>query len=64
MTATRFGPFTLAPGVSGGNMATLLFGAFATIGLVTAVAVLTPYLLSQTLGIPEERQGRALGGLA
>lgn len=64
MTATRFGPFTLAPGVSGGNMAALLFGAFATIGLVTAVAVLTPYLLSQTLGIPEERQGRALGGLA
>jgi MFS family permease len=64
VTPARFGPFALAPGVARSNMAALLFGAFATIGLVTTVAVLTPYLLSQTLGVPEAAQGRALGGLA
>jgi MFS family permease len=60
----RLGPVTLEPGVSRGNAITLYYAAFATIGLVTGMAVLTPYLLTETLGLDEARQGRALGQLA
>jgi MFS family permease len=60
----KLGPVTLEAGVSRTNAWTLYYGAFATIGLVTGMAVLTPYLLTETLGLDEARQGRALGQLA
>jgi MFS family permease len=60
----KLGPVTLEAGVSRSNAWTLYYGAFATIGLVTGMAVLTPYLLTETLGLDEARQGRALGQLA
>ena len=60
---TKFGPILLEPGVSRGNAWTLLYAAFVTIGLVTGMAILTPYLLTETLGLNEARQGRALGQL-
>lgn len=63
MTGARLGPVALEAGVSRTNGWTLLFGAFVTIGLVTGMAVLTPYLLTETLGMDEGRQGRALGTL-
>jgi MFS family permease len=59
----RLGPVTLEAGVTRTNGATLLYAAFATIGLVTGMAVLTPYLLTETLGLDEATQGRALGQL-
>ncbi|QMW22434.1 MFS transporter [Sandaracinobacteroides saxicola] len=61
--ARKFGPVMPEDGVSRLNMWTLMAAAFATIGLVTGMAVLTPYLLTQTLGLPEAAQGRALGQL-
>ncbi len=61
--SARFGPLTLEAGVSRGNAWTLLYAAFVTIGLVTGMAILTPYLLTETVGLPEDRQGRALGQL-
>jgi MFS family permease len=61
--AARLGPISLEPGVSRANAWTLYWGAFATIGLVTGMAILTPYLLTETLGLDEARQGRALGTL-
>lgn len=60
----KLGPVTLEAEVSRSNAWTLYYGAFATIGLVTGMAVLTPYLLTETLGLDETRQGRALGQLA
>lgn len=63
MSGARLGPVALEEGVSRTNGWTLLFGAFVTIGLVTGMAVLTPYLLTETLGLDEARQGRALGTL-
>ncbi len=60
---SRIGPVTLEPGVSRTNGWTLLYAAFVTIGLVTGMAVLTPYLLTETLGLDEGMQGRALGRL-
>jgi len=61
--AARLGPIRLESGVSRTNAWTLLYGAFVTIGLVTGMAVLTPYLLSETLGLDEGAKGRALGTL-
>ncbi|MFQ3666616.1 MAG: MFS transporter [Sphingomonadaceae bacterium] len=63
MTTVRLGPVTLEDGVSRTNGWALLYAAFVTIGLVTGMAVLTPYLLTETLGLDEGRQGRALGTL-
>jgi MFS family permease len=62
-TDIRLGPISLEPGISRANAWTLYWGAFATIGLVTGMAILTPYLLTETLGLDEARQGRALGQL-
>ncbi|MFN7174839.1 MAG: MFS transporter, partial [Thermaurantiacus tibetensis] len=63
MSLARLGPVTLEAGVSRTNGWALLYAAFVTIGLVTGMAVLTPYLLTETLGLDEGRQGRALGTL-
>jgi MFS family permease len=60
---SKLGPVTLEDGVTRTNGVTLLYAAFATIGLVTGMAVLTPYLLTETLGLDEATQGRALGQL-
>jgi MFS family permease len=60
----KFGPIALEPGVTRTNMWTLVFGAFATIGMVTGLAAMTPYVLTANLGLPEADQGKALGFLA
>ena len=57
----RLGPFWLVPGISRGNAVTLLFGALATLCLVTFVSATQPYLFG-VLGIPQAEQG-ALAGL-
>lgn len=56
----RLGPFWLAPGISRGNAVTLLFGALATLCLVTFVTAAQPYLFA-VLGIPEAEQGSLAG---
>lgn len=61
---SKFGPVALEPGVTRVNMWTLVFGAFATIGMVTGLAAMTPYVLTANLGLPESDQGKALGFLA
>ncbi len=59
----KFGPVNLVPGVARGNAFALLWGAFTTIGLLTFVAVATPYVLTVNLGIPESEQGTITGDL-
>jgi MFS family permease len=59
----KFAGVTRTPGVAASHMWALLFAAFVSIGIVTAMAVLTPYLLSVNLKTPIEAQGRALGAL-
>lgn len=59
----KFGPVNLKPGISSGNMFSLMWGAFTTIGLLTFVAVATPYVLTANLGIPESEQGTITGDL-
>ena len=60
---TKLDLITLEDGVTRANTRTLYYAAFATIGLVTGMAILTPYLLAETLGLGETRHGRALGQL-
>lgn len=60
----RFGPIGLQQGVSHRHVWGLMYGAFVTIGLATGIAVLTPYILTTNLGIPQAAQGKALGSLA
>lgn len=59
----RFAFIWLAPGVSLLNMWTYVIAAFTTIGLLTFVAIGTPYVLNANLGIPAERQGQVTGDL-
>jgi MFS family permease len=59
----RFGPVNLMPGISRGNAWALMCSGFTTIGLLTFVAVATPYVLTVYLGIPESEQGRVTGDL-
>jgi len=62
-TAKKFGPIWLSPGISIGNMWTLLYAAFFTIGLLTFVGIGTPYVLNAVLQIPPEEQGSVSGNL-
>lgn len=61
--ANRFGPFWLQPGVTSGHMLTLFGGAFSTIGLLTFIALSTPFVLTQYLQIPQGQQGTVSGWL-
>lgn len=51
------------PDVSRGNLAALLVGAYASIGLLTFIAVATPYVLTVYLKIPASQQGTVSGDL-
>jgi MFS family permease len=59
----KFGPIELTPGVTHGNVWSLAWGAFWTIGLVAFVSVATPYVLTANLGVPESEQGTITGDL-
>jgi MFS family permease len=60
----KFGPVATEPGVSTGNMWTLMYASLASIGVVTGMAAMTTYILTVNLSIPEDRQGAALAQLA
>lgn len=62
-TGNRFWFIGLAPGVTLGNMWTYVLAAYGTIGLLTYVAIGTPYVLNANLGIPAASQGRVTGDL-
>ena len=62
--SVQFGPATLQAGIRRKNAWGLMYASFVTIGLATGIAVLTPYVLTTNLGIPQAAQGTALGTLA
>ncbi len=55
----RFGPVWLAPGVSRRNALAYVYAAFFTIGLISFMSFMQPYLLRENLNLPVEAQGRA-----
>jgi len=62
-----FGPKKLnvriAPGVSRGNMLTLLFGSFFGIAMMGFINASQPYLFTEVLNVPTEEQGPLAGNL-
>jgi MFS family permease len=63
-TGLKFWFVELAPGILPRNFATLLYGAFTTIGLLAFVSIGTPYVLNVYLKVPLAEQGRIAGDLA
>jgi MFS family permease len=59
----RVGPWELAPGIQRSNFFALLGAAFFSIGLLTLVGNLRPYLYNEMLGVPADVQGRLSGAL-
>lgn len=57
----RVGPWELAPGIERRNFYSLLGAAFFSIGLLTLVGNLRPYLFNEMLDVPREVQGRLSG---
>lgn len=57
----KVGIWELAPGIERSNFYALLGTAFFSIGLLTLVGNLRPYLFNSMLGIPDDIQGRVSG---
>jgi MFS family permease len=64
LAASKWGPVRTETGILSRHMWALMFASFVTIGLVTIIASMTPYILTTNLGMPEANQGKALGLLA
>jgi MFS family permease len=60
----RIGPWELVPGVRRSHFNALLGASFFTIGLMTLVGNLQPYLFNAVLGVPIGEQGSLGGSLA
>jgi MFS family permease len=60
----RIGPWELVPGVKRRHFFSLLGASYFTIGLMTLVGNLQPYLFNAVLNVPGERQGTLSGNLA
>lgn len=54
-------PIWLVPGLNTINVLAFVVVAYTTIGLLTFVAIGTPYVLTTNLGIPQADQGRIVG---
>ena len=60
----KLGPLWFMPGYTGTNVASVNLFAFVTIAAITFMGFAQPYVLTEILQIPEERQGTFTGNLA
>jgi len=60
-TTLRWGPISLAPGISRLNAATFMFASFITIGFMIFINIGNTYVLNENLGIPRQEQGGITG---
>jgi MFS family permease len=56
--------YWFTPGYSGVNVVSVLYGAFASLALLTLVNFIQPYLLQEVYNIPRAQQGVLTGNLA
>ena len=63
-TGKKFGPLWFAPGISGLNVITLLYAAWSTLGALTYMNFIQPYILVEILNVSEEDIGPLTGNLA
>ena len=64
MTTNRLGPIWLSTGVTRTNALTYLYASFFTIGFVSFMSFMQPYVLAENLNIPQDQQGSATGMLS
>lgn len=64
MTTQRLGPIWLNSGISRGNALTYLYATFFTIGFVSFMSFMQPYVLAENLNMPKDQQGGATGMLS
>jgi MFS family permease len=64
MTANRLGPIWLQAGITRRNALTYLFASFFTIGIVSFMSFMQPYVLAENLSVPADQQGGATGMLS
>ena len=50
--ALTLGPLWFTPGVTGINLATMVFAAFGTMAMVSFMSFMQPYVLTELLNIP------------
>jgi MFS family permease len=63
-TPIRLGPITLNTGVTRRNALTYFYASFFTIGTVSFMSFMQPYVLAANLNIPDNQQGAATGMLS
>jgi MFS family permease len=63
VTANQLGPIWLQPGVTRRNALTYLYASFFTIGIVSFMSFMQPYVISENLQIPHDEQGSVTGML-
>jgi MFS family permease len=57
----RLGPIAFAPGVTGVNAWTYLYVCLAVMPIVSFLSFSQPYVLTELIGLPPERQGQVTG---
>ncbi len=60
----RLGPIGLQPGITRRNALTYLYASFFTIGIVSFMSFMQPYVLAENLRIPSDQQGGVTGILS
>jgi MFS family permease len=63
-TGLRFGPLWFTPGLTRTNIVSVNFAAFSTISVLTFMSFAQPYVLTEIMHVPPERQGTLTGNLA
>ena len=59
----RIGPYWIRPGLTRGNVATVIFASFTSIAMTVYLSLIQPYVLTEIVQVPEARQGTVTGSL-
>lgn len=59
--AMKWGPISIAPGISRVNVSALMFASFITIGFMIFINIGNAYVLNENLGISQQEQGGVTG---
>ena len=63
-SSQRLGPIWLTTGITRRNALTYLYASFFTIGIVSFMSFMQPYVLAENLNIPRDQQGGVTGMLS
>ena len=59
----KVGPFWIRPGLTRGNVGTVIFASFVAIAMTVYLSLIQPYVLNEIVKIPSARQGTVTGSL-